>query len=351
MALHHPPAVANGDVYVPRSVTVSADGRWVYAAGWGTTPLGRDFITLAYDAVTGEEAWTARYDGPDGKEDTLVDLAVAPDGATVFVTGLSAAASRGDFDYATVAYDAGTGAERWVARYDAGTNDGDFPSALAVSPDGGHLYVTGRSTSDAGVDAFATVAYTVATGQQVWAAGYQPIGSFGSRAAGLAVAPGGERVYVTGTSDEANGTAHTTVAIDAVDGAQAWAQSYRVSFGNAVSAGAVTVAPDGEEIYVAGSSANPLGGEDAATIAYDAVDGRHQWVARYNSDAPRGADTMFVRDIGVSVDGRRVFALANFVYNGGPTRAINREDLGVLAYDVPTGIAPPSSVLGAGDPS
>ena len=48
-------------------------------------------------------------------------VAVSPDGAKVFVTGVSYGSTSGG-DYATVAYDASTGAQLWVKRYNGPAN-------------------------------------------------------------------------------------------------------------------------------------------------------------------------------------------------------------------------------------
>src|SRR5215469_16513032 len=64
---------------------------------------------------------------PDG----ATAVAVSPDGNTVFVTG-----------GATVAYDAATGAQLWASRF-TGPFQFDFASSIAVSPAGGTVFVTG----------------------------------------------------------------------------------------------------------------------------------------------------------------------------------------------------------------
>src|SRR5262249_56577139 len=69
-------------------------------------------------------------------------LAVSHGGGTVYVTGYSYDAT-GHSDYATVAYNAATGATLWGKRYKGLPNGYDNAAAVAVSPGGGTVYVTG----------------------------------------------------------------------------------------------------------------------------------------------------------------------------------------------------------------
>jgi hypothetical protein len=63
-----------------------------------------DYATIAYDAATGVELWTARYDGPANSYDYAYSVAASLDGSRVFVTGFSDRASSSD--YVTIAYEA-----------------------------------------------------------------------------------------------------------------------------------------------------------------------------------------------------------------------------------------------------
>ena len=76
-------------------------------------------------------------------------VAVRPDGSQVFVTGESSGNGGYTYDYATIAYDAATGTKLWTQRY-PGSPDGAH--AIAVSPDGSQLFVTGSG--------FVTIAYS-----------------------------------------------------------------------------------------------------------------------------------------------------------------------------------------------
>ena len=87
----------------------------------------------------------ARYDGPGHSYDLAYAVEASPNGARVFVTGESRGLD-GEYDYGTIAYDATDGSQLWVGRYDAGLDDA---SAIAVSPDGTAVFVTGNSYAGA----------------------------------------------------------------------------------------------------------------------------------------------------------------------------------------------------------
>jgi outer membrane protein assembly factor BamB len=157
VARYHGTAAGDNDA---RALGVSPDGTTVFVTGDSAGYKGHsDYATLAYDASTGDQLWVARYDGPVHADDRISALAVSPDGAKVFVTGGSYTGLTAGWDYATVAYDTSTGDQLWLARYNGPASKGDLATALAVSPDGTRVFVTGfsyRATSDSD---YATVAY------------------------------------------------------------------------------------------------------------------------------------------------------------------------------------------------
>src|SRR5439155_17480277 len=115
------------------------------------------------------QLWVARYNGPANGGDDAYAVAVSPDGSRVFVTGASESSTH--LDYATVAYNASTGHKLWVARYNGPARGQDVAFALAVSPDGSKVFATGESDSGrvTGFD-YATVAYDASTGAKLWVA-------------------------------------------------------------------------------------------------------------------------------------------------------------------------------------
>jgi len=263
------------------AVAVSPNGRAVFVTGLslGTT-FRDDYATVAYNATTGSRLWVRRYDGPGHGDDDAYSVAVSPSGAAVYVTGVSQGRTSGA-DYATVAYNAATGKDLWVRRYNGPGNGADGASSIAVSPAGGAVFVTGRSAGRAatGYD-YATVAYAAATGKYLWVRRYNGPSSRTDSAQSVAVSPGGASVYVTGVSDRGNGgtTDYATVAYNAATGAQRWARRY-VGHGRAASgAAAVAVSPGGARVYVTGTTAF----YSYATVAYNAATGAQLWASTYS---------------------------------------------------------------------
>jgi hypothetical protein len=99
----------SGFADVATAVAVSPNGNTVYVTGRGSyTPSGTDIVTyeyatVAYDGATGAQRWVSRYQGP-GHLDRAASLAVAPAADAVYVTGESLGDISTNRDYATVAY-------------------------------------------------------------------------------------------------------------------------------------------------------------------------------------------------------------------------------------------------------
>ena len=72
----------------------------------------------ARPATPGDRLWLGRYRGHNDVEDGGNAMAVSPDGSRVFVTGFSFTSPRtNNIDISTVAFSASTGAVLWAARY------------------------------------------------------------------------------------------------------------------------------------------------------------------------------------------------------------------------------------------
>ena len=306
------------------AVAVSPNGSTVYVTGesWATSTLD-DYATIAYNASTGAQKWAKRYNGPGGNSDIANAVAVSPNGSTVFVTGASPGATSAA-DYATIAYNASTGAQEWVKRYN-GVGNNNYANSVAVSPNGSTVYVTGESDAVGSVPQYATIAYNATTGTQLWAKRYSGPGSSQDAAHSVAVSPDGNTVFVTGTSTSSTSSGDATVAYNATTGTQLWAKQYN---GAPISANSITnsltVSPTGAAVYVTGIIGNTLNG-DYATIAYNATTGTQLWAKRYPGNG--GADSA-----AVSPDGSTVYVTGDIYSNsyGAPVYA-------TVAYNAATG--------------
>jgi len=299
-----------GSMAEARSVAISPDGKTVFVTG-ATNMQSTDanFATIAYQAATGAVRWVARYDGPGRySDDSAYSVAVSPHGSTVFVTGTSGGG------YATIAYRAGTGARRWIARYHG---SGGHAVAVAVSPGGGRVVVTGTNGHDYG-----TVAYRAASGARLWARHHDgPAGldEYGGATA-LAFSPNGSTVFVTGdvhTTGTPSGPRYATIAYRATDGTQRWAVSDG-PLARTGGAAAVAVSPDGRRVYVAGHD----------TVAYRAATGAQLW-------ASLSLGGGYASALALSPDGRKVF-VTGFVTEPGTGNNI-RAVFTAAAFSAATG--------------
>jgi hypothetical protein len=311
-----------------QSVAVSPSGRTVFVTGYSVGATSeQDYATIAYDSATGAQLWVKRYNGTGNSYDAASSVAVSHNGHTVFVTGLSAGASSG-FDYATVAYNAVTGTQRWVSRYNGPGNGYDEAHSIAASRDGSRVFVTGYSEGPQSGSDYATLAYNAVTGAQVWVRRYNGPGNDYDEAWQLAVSPNGRRLFVTGTSGGEASLDYATVAYNAATGGQLWVRRYDGPGQNLDVSWSVAVSHDGRQVFTTGASVGSGSSVDYATIAYRARTGSRLWVKRYNGPG-NGIDA--ARSVGVSPNGRTVYV------TGGSDGVRSGRDYATVAYNAATG--------------
>ncbi|MEU9837166.1 S8 family serine peptidase [Streptosporangium sp. NPDC048047] len=285
--------------------------------------------TVAYDAATGAELWNRGYRS-DGGFDEVYGLTVSPDGSRVFITGVSAGKDTGN-DAVTIAYDAASGQELWAARYDREGAGNEFGHAVAVSPDGRSVYMSGMVSYEPGKDDFVTVAYDAAKGTPVWTATYDGAGGDTDDARVVKVSPDGSTVFVTGQSSGPSGTGLTdwgTVAYEAGTGRRLWADQLNGTANRIDIPAAMEIAPDGRTLLVTGAAENTGTQTDATTVAYDASTGRRLWTDRYDGPAHASDNP---HDVTFSPDGARAYV------TGDTTGQDTGADYTTIAYDVATG--------------
>lgn len=317
-----PSDIAVGSALTPDGQRLIVAGN-SYPAGFGA--FQPDYIVAAYDPTSGDELWSARYDGPLRSFDELTGFSLSPDGSTAFVTGSSA----GDgtlSDFTTIAYDTATGAQRWIQRFDE-RGEGDSAAALAVSPDGGLVFVTGMANREVGWD-YATIAYDAATGEQAWISYYDGPGHSTEDPRDLAVSPDGSTVVVTGQSAGVEGTGLTnwgTVAYDAETGAERWAVQHDGPANGMDLPTTLTIGATGT-VFVSGSDAAES--NDWTTTAYDGATGEELWTSAYDGEAA-GQDTP--RTSIMTPDGKALIVTGNSDGIG------TDSDYATIAYDPATG--------------
>jgi hypothetical protein len=300
---------------VPAAIAVSGDGSKVIVTGSSqNSTYADDFATVAYQAATGATAWTQRQGGIGNGDDEARAMAVAPDGSAVFVTGSSEVRQTGRLNYMTVAYDQTTGDHLGTLTYNGPTRGQDEAFGVAVSPDSSKFFVTGSSDGDGTSTDYATAAYWVRTGEIIWNARYDGPPSRSDSALAIMVASDGSKVFVTGASSgDLNGDGdYATVAYRTSDGAELWAERYDgAGFGGA--ANSIGVSPDSSTVLVSGWSVGQT--SDYVTIAYDADSGATVWYDRY--DGPKHY-TDEAHALALSPDGSRLFVTGFVASSEGP---------------------------------
>src|SRR6266480_8163245 len=128
------------------SLAVMTLNRTSYAArtpGVAQAPDPGSTCTNSFNPLsTTCETWLSRYAFPGSSDDKAAAAAISPDGSRVFVTGHSGLVQTLE-DFTTTAYDTATGQQLWVATYDGPGHYVDEARAIATSPDGSRIYITG----------------------------------------------------------------------------------------------------------------------------------------------------------------------------------------------------------------
>jgi 6-phosphogluconolactonase (cycloisomerase 2 family) len=288
-----------------QDVVVSPDGAHVYVASSASSPLDaipgdRDGVEIfARSAATGELTFVAAvYDG-EGGVDGLAGArspTLSPAGGLLYVVG------KQDRAVAVFSRDGVSGALTFLQKQEDGLAAETFsnPEALAVSPDGDHVYVVGSPISS-GVSSRLSVFRREADGTL---SPVQLAPAFDARPSCVVVSGDGGQVYVV--TDEGV----RVHARDPVTGEVTFLE--RVENGDLGAEGlsevvSVTLSPDDARLYAIGATLDAL-----VVFARNPSDGRLRY--RQALFAPnRGSSSGLEGVAAVSVAGGQVYAASDRV--------------------------------------
>jgi PQQ-like domain len=140
---------------VENTLSVAPDGGSIFVGG--SAGRGHKFGLVAIRASSGELAWTRHFSvRPDGS--VVSDVSVSPNGRRVFATGTLGIDPA--IGFVTAAYRTENGVRDWVHRVPLVVG---YPAALAVGSSGRHLFVTGRANGK-----LETISYAQGSGHPRW---------------------------------------------------------------------------------------------------------------------------------------------------------------------------------------
>ncbi|MCC6849694.1 MAG: beta-propeller fold lactonase family protein [Deltaproteobacteria bacterium] len=274
-------------------VVVSPDGRNVYAVG----PASDAVAVFARDPDDGAlRELEVQRDGI-GNVDGIADasgIAVSPDGGFVYVAG------AGDDAVASFARDAATGALTFLEAQKDGTAGVEgirHARALAISPDGAFVYASGQTS-----DAIAVFSRNTLTGWLTFVE-VQRQGALGvtglMEPLGLSISPDGAHLYVA-SGDQ---SALTVFARDRATGHLTSRSPWPATDLGSVGVHSVAISPDGRFVYAPRQGDDTIGifRRDRASGALELED-----LIAQGLDGVEGLSGVLWA--AVSPDGRRLYA-------------------------------------------
>jgi hypothetical protein len=240
---------------------------------------GANYIVLKYDP-SGVLHWVGTYSGA-GTYDIPTAIGVDSFGY-VAVTGSAEDIDLINLNYLTCRFDM-YGTLEWGIRYNGTAQGLDFARALKIDS-AGNIHVTGYSEGiDSGFDC-TTIKYNV-FGDSIWVARYNAGGDDGGN--DLAIDAAGN-VYVTGASPR-TGNDEMILLKYGFYGDQVWVKRYVGSSGGVDSGRFVDVHPGTQDILMTGFSLRSGQGYDYLITRWNSA-GTFLWSYRYNG--PGNGDDM-----------------------------------------------------------
>jgi len=314
---------AHGDDAVAAlAVMTAGNSPGVYVTGYsdGDGSL-KDYATIRYSLDNGNPLWAegqvniegvVRYNGPGNADD--IPVAIIAKGGQVCVTGSSVSENTGP-DFYTVIYDAVNGNVAEEARYDGPSHLGDFPEAMIL--DSADIYITGwlhRGNKDQHAD-FVTVKYDRYLNQE-WDNTWDSRRNGIDESYSVDVDSSGNAV-ITGKSQEDLGEDfdYLTVKYNLSGKKMLWDAREDQTFGDDIAIGVAV--DESDNIYVVGYSEGANNETDFYIIGYDR-NGNRLSDHSHRIEEP-GEDVVIAMTTGVDASGHFCIYLTGYSTNGGNT--------------------------------
>lgn len=285
--------------FFPPNAALAPDGsKILFASLQNSSWFGSSAIVECVDASSGASLWGANVTGPSGTSTSNFVMGAAFDasGTRALVTGrLPSAATQGDTWI--LAYDANSGAPQYGSLYDTGQAE-EEPVRLMAHPTLPLCFTAGIQADAEKDEDLALHAYQTPTGNRLWSASLDSVGSAAERPLACAVDELGQRVYSAGYQVAAPGEHPHLSAFDAESGALLWSE--RVPFSDYESGRLVDVHTVGERVLATGWAGLPAAAYESLQAAYDGATGTLLWVEQTPAGGP--GEELFRSD--VSADGQ-----------------------------------------------
>ncbi len=259
-----------------KSIVLGPDGD-LYAAGHSVgSGTSWDFTVVGL-TDSGVGRWVYRYNGPVNSNDQANSIAAGPDG-NLYAAGQSyGSGTYGDF---TVVSLTDSGVERWVYRYDGPPSFVDWANSIVAGPDG-NVYAAGMSYGSGTSGDFTVVSLTD-SGVERWVYRYDGPGNFMDEANSIVMGSDGN-LFVAGYS-VGNGTDYDFTVVSLTDsGVERWVYRYDGPLSFMDWASSIVVGSDGN-LYSAGTSYGSGTSGDFTVVSLTDL-GAERWVYRYDGTA------------------------------------------------------------------
>lgn len=285
-----------GRADIPQSMGYDPVNDRIYVAGYTNNGSNDDYLLLAFDnTVTGDNppVWAKTYDAAG--TDRAYAVAVSPDGNSIALTGESSNGT--DLDLLTVLWDAAGNQLRVWPKSSAGSYN-DRGTALAFTS-AGNVVATGYLTNGRGDDLY-TAELAPGSATPLWEAVYDA--GFDDQPAAVIVDPAGD-VYVAATAGVLPAFSKLFVVKYHKNGTTVpdtvWSSTYDAGSVNASGASALAVDPAGG-VFVAGWR-DYAGVKKVVTAKFSRKNGRFLWDREWS-----GVTGNSSRPVGIGLAGQGV---------------------------------------------